>query len=144
VRLLAAAAAAVALLAAGCGGGGTPKPQAPKLPRALAQAWSRDAQAVAAALAAGDACGARARAVELRTAVITAVNARRVPQDFLEPLTSAVNSLPERIVCTPPAPAEPATTPAPAEPKPKHEKPEHPPHGHGHGHGKGEKKGDDE
>jgi hypothetical protein len=140
VRLVAAASAAVALLCAGCGGvGRAPEPPTPKLPHALAQTWSRDAQAIAAALAAGDGCGAKTRAAELRSAVIAAVNARRVPQAFLEPLTSAVNALPERIACTPPAPAEPAAQ----TPKPEtHGKPEHPGHGHGQGHGHG-KKGND-
>ena len=74
--------------------------------------------------------------------MIKAVNARRVPPDFLEPLTSAINSLPERIVCKPPAPAPPAATRSPpgqAKAKP-HGKPEH----HPHGHGKGKKKGHDE
>jgi hypothetical protein len=139
VKLAAAASAAAALLCAGCGGSDrAQQPPTPKLPRALAQAWSRDARAIAAALAAGDACGARAQASRLQTAVIAAVNARRVPPDFLEPLTSAVNSLPERIVCTPPAPTQPAATPGPPG-KPKHGKPEQ----HPHGHGKGRKKGHD-
>jgi hypothetical protein len=144
VRLLAAASAAAALVCAGCGGGAQPpQPLTPKLPRALARSWSREAQAIAAALAEGDGCGAKTRAAQLRKTVIAAVNAGRVPQDFLEPLTSAVNGLPERISCTPPAPAQPAPTQPAAKP-PKHGKPEHGPghgHDHGHGHGQGKKKG---
>jgi hypothetical protein len=117
----------------GCGGKAEraqPPPQ-PRLPRALAQAWSREATAVAAALAANDGCTAEQRAGELRTSVIAAINAGRVPRAFLEPLTSAVNALPERITCTPPAP-KPAKPPKPG----KHD------HGHGHGHGKGDNAGD--
>jgi hypothetical protein len=119
----------VALLCAGCGGGGHKQPPQPRLPHALAATWSREAAAVAAALTAGDPCGAERQATRLRTQVISAVNARRVPAALLEPLTSAVNSLTGRITCTPPAPA-PAPQPKPAEP-PK------PPHGHGHDHGHG-------
>jgi hypothetical protein len=113
---------------AGCGGGAerhTTPPQ-PKLPRALAQSWRQQADAVASALAAGDGCAAQQLASSLRTSVIEAVNAHRVPRRFLDPLTSGVNELVSQIVCTP-APA-PAPTPAP------------PAHGHGHKgkHGKGD------
>jgi hypothetical protein len=81
---------------------------------------------VAAALAANDGCAAEQRAARLRTEVIEAINAGRVPQRLLEPLTSAVNALPARITCAPPA------KPAPHA------------HGHGpgHGHAKGKDKGD--
>jgi hypothetical protein len=141
VKLVAAASAAV-LLCAGCGGASRAPQTAPPphLPRTLAQTWSREAQAVADALDAGDACVANRRAQQLRTEVIVAVNAERVPARFLEPLTSAVNALPERIVCTPP----PAPVPAPTPKPPKRHKPPKPnPHDdHGHGHGK--KHGHDE
>jgi hypothetical protein len=118
---------ALIVLAAGCGGGGqrhvVAKP--PHLPRALARSWSRQATAVAAALAAGDGCGAQQQSIALRTQVIAAVNARRVPPRLLEPLTSAVNSLSGRISCTPSAPAP---TKPKEHPKP-HEKPKPPKHG---------------
>jgi hypothetical protein len=112
---------------AGCGGGTerhTTPPQ-PKLPRALAQLWSQQADAVASALATGDGCTAQQLAGSLRASVIDAVNGHRVPQRFLDPLTSGVNELASQIACTPP----PAPAPAPA-----------PAHGHGHKgkHGKGE------
>ena len=126
-----AAGAAAALLCAGCGGGGhNPPPQQPRLPHALAAAWSREAAAVATALAAGDPCGAEQQAARLRRQVIAAVNARSVPAALLEPLTSAVNSLSGRITCTPPAPA-----PAPQPPEGPKPKPPEPPHGPDHGHG---------
>jgi hypothetical protein len=111
----------VVLALAGCGGAArhtAPKP--PKLPRALAQSWTQQADSVAAALAAGDGCAAQQRANALRTSVIAAVNARRVPPRFLDPLTSGVNELASRITCTP------APTPAP------------PGHGHERRHGKGD------
>ena len=115
-----------ALALAGCGGTArhAAPPQQPKLPRVLAQPWKQQADSVAAALAAGDGCAALRLATALRTSVIAAVNARRVPQRFLDPLTSGVNELASQITCTP-APA-PAPTPPGQERKKKHGK------GHGH------------
>jgi hypothetical protein len=117
----------VVLTAAGCGGGGHPvvAPKPPKLPRALAQSWAQQADAVAAAVDAGDGCTALQRAVTLRTQVVGAVNAHRVPRRYLEPLVSTANDLAARITCTPPAPA-----PAPTPPPEKHGKPpKHDKHG---------------
>ena len=116
-----------ALLLAGCGGT-QPQPhvQQPHLSRTLAQALRAQTDAVAAALAAGDGCLARERASSLQRSVITAVNERRLPPRFQEPLLSAVNDLAGRIRCVPP--------PAPA--KHEHAKP-HEQHGH---HPKGHKK----
>jgi hypothetical protein len=138
----AALATAAALLLAGCGGTShkAGPPPTPRLPRALAHEWIREANAVAAALDARDGCTAEQHSAQLRSDVIDAVNAGRVPTRLLEPLTSAVNSLPGRITCTPPAPPAPATPAAThGVPKPKHE-PHGPEQGHGHGHGKGHKK----
>jgi hypothetical protein len=118
------AALAFVLLAAGCGSQSTtPPPRQPHLPRALAESWAQQADAVAAALASNDGCAAQTQASALQQSVITAVNEHRVPRRFLEPLASGVNDLAGRITCTP-APEE-----------PKHEKPKH--HGHGkHGEGR--------
>src|SRR3954467_9718318 len=103
------------LVAAGCGGSQAKDttPRRPHLPRTLAESWARQADAVAAALASGDGCTARARAAALQQSVITAVNAHRVPQRFLEPLGSGVNDLAGRITCTPPA-TTPTRAPRPA------------------------------
>jgi hypothetical protein len=95
----------VALGVAGCGGAqqaSPPKP-VPKLPRALAQSWAQQADDVAAAIDAGDGCTAQQRAVSLRTQVVDAVNAHRIPRRYLEPLVSTANDLAGRITCTPPA-----------------------------------------
>jgi hypothetical protein len=111
------------LALAGCGGTArhaTP-PQRPKLPRVLAQSWKQQADSVASALAAGDGCTAQRLSTALRASVIAAVNARRVPRRFLEPLTSGVNDLASQIPCAPPPAAAP----------PGHEKKKH---GKGHGH----------
>ncbi len=111
------------LVVAGCGG--TPRhaapPQQPKLPRVLAQSWKQQADSVASALAAGDGCTAQRLSTALRASVIAAVNARRVPRRFLEPLTSGVNELASQITCTPAL--------APTPPGHEHKKK----HGKGHG-----------
>jgi hypothetical protein len=96
----------VALAVGGCGGAqqAAPPRPVPKLPRALAQSWAQQADDVAAAVDAGDGCTALQRAVTLRTQVVDAVNAHRVPRRYLEPLVSTANDLAGRITCTPPAP----------------------------------------
>jgi hypothetical protein len=81
---------------AGCG---AQRPSEPHLPRPLAAAWQREADSVADALAAGDRCLARRRAVSLQTSVIEAVNERRLGSQFQEPLLGAVNELVSRIRC---------------------------------------------
>jgi hypothetical protein len=132
-----AAVLATVVVLAGCGAERAAPPTRPHLPHALGAAWRKDADAVADALAVGDGCLARQRAVALRTAVITAVNAHRLPPRFQESLVGAVNDLASRIRCVPatPAPA-PAPTPAPAPPA-------HEDHGHGHGKHKGHDQGDE-
>ena len=111
------------LVVAGCGGTArhAAPPQQPKLPRVLAQSWKQQADSVASALAAGDGCTAQRLSTALRASVIAAVNARRVPRRFLEPLTSAVNELASQITCAP--------APAPTPPGHEHKKK----HGKGHG-----------
>jgi len=129
-RLAVLAVAGALLTAAGCGStahrAAAPAP-APTLPRALAQSWAQQADAIATALAAGDGCTAEAQAVALRTAVAGAVTDGRVARRLAQPLVGAVGSLPTRIRCTP-------APPAPLVPK----------HGRGvghHGHGHDHKQG---
>ena len=110
------------LALAGCGGRAAappPKPP-PKLPAALARFWASEAQTVASSLAAGDGCTAKQAAMLLRTSVVQAIDARRVPARYQETLLATVNALPQRIGCAPP-PADQAPPPG---------------HGHGHGHDK--------
>jgi hypothetical protein len=99
-RALALVAAAAVL--AGCGGARhtKPAPPHPRLPRALARAWSREATAIASTLAAKDGCAAKQRAQRLLGEVVAAINAGRIPRALLEPLTSSVNSLPAQITCS--------------------------------------------
>jgi hypothetical protein len=104
------------------------------VPRALAQAWADQASAIAAAAATGDNCHARALAASLRDDVIHAGS--KVPPRLRTPLLDGVNSLADRIVCTPP----PQTVTRPASPKkpPAHDHHGHHHDHHGHGHDNGD------
>lgn len=73
--------------------------------------------AVAAALAAGNGCGALAAAQRLQRDTIAAINAGRVSTAFQEELVSAVNDLASRVTCAP--------APAPTENEHDHGKPKH-------------------
>jgi hypothetical protein len=118
----------VVLLVAGCGAQATDTtPRQPHLPRALAESWARQADAVAAALASSDGCSAQTQAAALQQSVISAVNEHRVPRQFLEPLSSGINDLTVQITCTPPLLPE---------KKPKDEKKKH--HDHGKHGGEGD------
>jgi hypothetical protein len=72
------------------------------LPAPVASQLAERSDAVAAALIAGDSCRARDEALQLQKATIAAINARRVPAPFQEPLAGSVNDLVSRIVCLPP------------------------------------------
>lgn len=85
----------VVFAVAGCGGAS--KPAEPPLPRALAQHWAHQADAIASA----SPCAAHGQATALRTDVILAVNRRKIPQHLLEPLTSKVNALAAHKACAP-------------------------------------------
>lgn len=112
--------------AAGCGGSaGSTTAASARLPHALAHAWARRADEVAAAAAAGDGCRARDLASSLRDDVITAEE--RVPEPYRHTLLASVDRLADGIPCTPPV--QTVTTVAP------------PPEKHGKGPGKGHDKG---
>jgi hypothetical protein len=99
----AAALAGIAAVLAGCGShAAQPQPVQPKLPRALAQAWVQQTNAIAASLAENDGCGAQTRVAALQQEMVAAVNAHRIPRRLLEPLSSGVNDLAAQISCTPP------------------------------------------
>jgi hypothetical protein len=90
----------IAVALAGCGASDerrTPPP--PTLPPKVAEQLAKQSDKVASALAAGDSCGALSEAEKLRQETIAAINKRRVPAAFLEPLTGTVNELAARIVC---------------------------------------------
>jgi hypothetical protein len=99
-ELIAALAVAVGLT--GCGSGSKPRaaPQ-PKLPRAVAASLAARSDEVAQALDGGDSCRALDVALRLQRETVAAINSRRVPTRFQEPLTSGVNDLVARIVCIP-------------------------------------------
>jgi hypothetical protein len=125
---------------AGCGRS-TRTAQNPPLPGPLAQRLAAQSDGVAAALAGGDPCAARARGRALQIRTIREINARHVPRVYQDQLMSAVNEVVAQLpACPAPAATAPAsTTPAKAEGKhkEKHGK-KHKRHGHGGKHGDGE------
>ena len=87
--------ASSALLLAGCGGGqkAAPPPPPPRIPADLVSKLAREADQVAA-LTPGS-CEARDAAARFRSDVIASIG--RVPARYQEPLTSAANTLAERL-----------------------------------------------
>jgi hypothetical protein len=123
------------LVAAGCGSTrSAAPPRQAKLPRAVAARLAGESDAVAAALAAGDPCGAQRLASRLRADATAEI--ARIPARYREPLSSGVNEVVADVpACAPPVTVTVAPTPSPP-----------PPHDNGHGedngHGKGHGHGD--
>src|SRR4051794_36824958 len=109
------------LLLAGCGGQQqSAPPKLPKIPSGVASRLAAEADQVAA-LTPGS-CEARDAAARFRSDVIASIGS--VPARYQEPLTSAANSLAERLAsCVAPPPGS----------KPPHEKGHGKPKHHGHG-----------
>lgn len=132
LRILPAAAVLV-VVAAGCGGAAEPQRSAfHGVPPALARDWEGQANAIAAAAAAGNDCKARDLAKSLQAEVVNSEH--KVPLRLRKPLNVGVNALVGRITCTPVVPTPPKKPTPPKEPKPP--KDHHEKHGH-HGHGDG-------
>jgi hypothetical protein len=90
-----------ALLLAGCGGGeqAAPIPRPPRIPADLAQRLAADADRIAAAQPGS--CSARTAAARLQDEAIQAIQSRRIPVRYQEPLMSAANDLVDRLpLCT--------------------------------------------
>ena len=130
-------AALLVLVAAGCGGAAQSHGSTRQgIPPALAREWGARASAIATAAAAGQGCRAKALADSLRDDVIQASG--KVPSRLSTPLLDGVNSLADRLVCTPPPPTV-STQPAPQKEPPPKSHGHHGDHGHhGHGHDKGD------
>jgi hypothetical protein len=126
VRRTAIAAAVAALGLAGCGNDNAHRaaPPPPRLPRVLADELASQSDELARALDAQDSCRASSLVRVLQARTIAAINARRVPAAFQEPLASTVTDLVSRIRCVP----------SPAVPRDQDAK------GKGKGKGKGEHK----
>jgi hypothetical protein len=91
---------AAILVLGGCGSGGAARVSPPpKLPTTLAAALAARSDAVAGAIAAGDACRASTLARTLQQQTIAAINRGQVAGPLQEPLQATVNDLVERIGC---------------------------------------------
>jgi hypothetical protein len=103
-----------------------PRPRPPKIPNAVAARLAGEADAVAAALARGDACAARQQAARLRADATSSIG--RVPAALQEPLSSGVNALVAELPrCVVPAvPAATTTAESPPPPREHESHHEHP------------------
>jgi hypothetical protein len=116
-----------ALALAACGGDGEQKQaEPPRIQAAVAQPLAERSENVARLLDSGDRCGAAAEAAQLEREVIAAINARAIPDLYLEDLGSVAHELVAQI-----PPCE-----APGDDDDEN--------GKGRGKGKGKKKDDDE
>lgn len=121
-RLEVGAAALAALCLSACGGAADrAAPPPPTFPRVLGATLAARSDAVAAALAEGDGCRARATAQQLQRETIAAINAGRIAAPLQEELSSAVNDLAARVTCVPP-PAAPSGDQRPIHKGKRHEK----------------------
>jgi hypothetical protein len=109
-RFRIAAIACVCLFLAACGG--TTKRDSIRRPVALRLANA--SHLVAAALDAGDACTARARALSLRSQVAAAAAAGSIPSSLASDARAAATRLASAISCAPAPPPPPPATPPPA------------------------------
>jgi hypothetical protein len=112
-------------------------PPPPALSHSLGAALAARSDAVAAALAAGDSCGALTLARRLQQETIAAINGGHVAGALQEQLLSSVNALVARVHCVPPPAAAPQPTPQ-VEPRPH----DHGKHEGQHKHGHKDDKGD--
>jgi hypothetical protein len=116
-----------ALALAACGGDGEQKqPEPPRIQAAVAQPLAERSENVAHLLDSGDRCNAATEAAQLEREVIAAINARAIPDLYLEDLGSVAHELVAQI------------PPCEARRDDDDEK------GKGHGKRKGKKKDDDE
>jgi hypothetical protein len=98
--LLTLIALGAALATTSCGGSSQSSADEPKLPHALAADLAEKSEAVAAALDAGDECGAATLADELKDAVDAAVADGRIPSEFQGELEGTAVELQNGINCT--------------------------------------------
>jgi hypothetical protein len=97
--LLALIALGVALALAGCGGDSDQSSQMRLIPRGLAADLAEKSDAVAAAIEAGDVCGAAGLADELKNAVDDAIDAGRIPPTLQDGLVQTATDLQNEVNC---------------------------------------------
>jgi hypothetical protein len=97
---IALAALAVMLGAAGCGGASSSETQS-SIPESVAGRLAAQSDSIAAALEAGDDCGAAQQADDLRHAADKAISTGEVPAAYQGELEAAVTSLQNAVNCAP-------------------------------------------
>ena len=99
---------AAAMLLAACGGGEAARPETvsgPKIEDGVASGLAARSDEVARRLESGDPCGAGEEAARLRDELTAAINARQIPELYLEDLSVLVNEIEAQIpACVAPAP----------------------------------------
>ena len=97
---IALATLAVVLGAAGCGGASSSETQS-SIPESVAGRLAAQSESIAAALEAGDDCGAAQQADDLRHAADKAISTGQVPAAYQDELEAAVRSLQDAVNCAP-------------------------------------------
>jgi hypothetical protein len=93
---------ALVLALAGCGSSGQTSADEPLIPRGLASDLAAKSEAIAAALEAGDVCGAAQLADELKDAVDAAVSGGQVPPELQGELEQTAVELQNDVNCPEP------------------------------------------
>ena len=88
--------------AAGCGGSG----ETSAIPSSVAAGLAAKSESIAAAIDAGDECGAAKQADDLRHATDEAIANGSIPVDYQRDLQAAVANLQNTVNCPPPPPHE--------------------------------------
>ena len=90
---------AIVLAAAGCGGSGE---GSSAIPSSVASRLATQSESIAAALEAGDECGAAKEADDLRHAADEAIASGSIPATYQPDLETAVTNLQDTVNCPPP------------------------------------------
>jgi hypothetical protein len=98
---IALAALAVLLAAAGCGSASSGESQS-SIPESVAGRLADQSESIAAALEAGDDCGAAQQADDLRHAADEAISTGQIPTVYQDDLEAAVTSLQNTVNCARP------------------------------------------
>jgi hypothetical protein len=99
MRLAGLAPLGFALVLVSCGGATPTETQSAAIPRSVAERLAAQSESLAAALEAGDTCGAAQDAVDLRRKAEAAIGAGDIPAAYQNELAAAVTRLEQAISC---------------------------------------------